>query len=58
MRHFSDGSCEKIAAASLAIDKAALALDELPESGRLSDVIEQMTNVVAKLDAILSDEEF
>ena len=58
MKHFSDTSCEKIMAASNAIDKATGELDELPESERLSDVIDQLSSVVAKLDAILKDEEF
>lgn len=58
MKHFSDSSCEAIMAASNAIDKAAGALDELPESERLSEVIDQLSTVVAKLDDILKDEEF
>ena len=58
MKHFSDSSCEKIMAASNAIDKAAGELDELPESERLSQVIAELSTVVAKLDAILKDEEF
>lgn len=58
MKHFSDNSCEQIMAMSNQIDKAAGVLDELPESERLSDVIDQLSTVVAKLDAILKDEEF
>lgn len=58
MKHFSDSSCEVIMSASNAIDIAAGKLDELPESERLSDIIDQLSTVVAKLDAILKDEEF
>lgn len=58
MKHFSDSSCEKIMAVSNAIDRATGELDELPESERLSDLIDQLSTVVAKLDAILKDEEF
>lgn len=57
-RHFSDQSCEKIMAASNAVDKAAGALDDLPESERLADIIEQLSAVVAKLDDIIKDEGF
>jgi hypothetical protein len=58
MKHFSDSSCEKIMSASNVIDTAMGELDELPESERLADVIDQLSTVVAKLDAILKDEEF
>lgn len=58
MKHFSDNSFEEIMAASNAIDTAAGKLDELPESERLSEIIDQLSTVVARLDAILKDEEF
>lgn len=58
MKHFTDTSCEKIMAASNAIDKATGDLDELPESSRLSAVIDQLSGAVALLDAILKDEGF
>jgi hypothetical protein len=58
MKHFCDASCDAIAQASLAIDKAVVMLDDLPESTRLGEIIGQMSTIVAQLDAILHDEQF
>jgi DNA-binding FrmR family transcriptional regulator len=58
MAQFSDDSCETIMAAANAIDTAMSRLDELPTKERLSetidDAIEQLTNIAAKLDAIVN----
>lgn len=58
MKHFSDASCEKIMAVANAINKETGDLDELPESKRLAELIDQLRIAVDKLDAILKDEEF
>lgn len=58
MKHFSDHSCETMMRAANAVDKASGELDELPESERLGEIIEQLSTLAAKLDAILKDEGF
>lgn len=58
MKHFSDKSCETIMRASNAIDKASGSLDQLPESERLAEIIDQLAAIVAKLDNITKDEGF
>ena len=60
MKHFTDTGCDAIAAASLAIDKAIVRLDALPEdqSMRLQGIIERMSAIVNELDNILHNEQY